>query len=366
MTCGARGARREVRKRMKLFACALVAIMMLPAVPGTAVAQVYPERIVVKDKARLVASAYQRRSRDDQNRETQTERTTKTLHLGTDGRLELGNIAGDIIVTRGNGGDATVEIVKTARGRDVDDAREQLQMVQVEVAERTGRAEVKARYPGDNRRNNRRNFNVTVEYTVTAPAGTNLTVESISGDVKVTDIKGDLNATTVSGDVHISGGGRVGSASSVSGTVEVNEAQVDGPLEAKSVSGDVILRRVKARRIEATSVSGDIKLEEIQSERVEAHSTSGNLSYSGGLAKNGRYEFNSFSGEIRLWIPGSSGFEVDANSFSGEVRTEDLPITTRGSEGRGGRRKMLHGSYGDGSAILDLTTFSGSIIISKK
>ena len=353
-------------RTMKLFAGGVVALLMLPVAPGPAAAQVYPERIVVKDRARLVTSAYQRRSRDDQNRETQTERTTKTLRLGSDGRLELGNIAGDITVTRGSGSETSVEIVKTARGRDMDDAREQLQLVEVDVIERSGRAEIKARYPGDNRRNNRRNINVTVEYNVTAPAGTSITVESISGSVKVTDIKGDLNASTVSGDVRVSGGGRVGSVGSVSGSIEVNEAQVDGPLEAKSVSGDVILRRVKARRIDATSVSGDIKLEDIQCERVEGHSTSGNLSYSGGLAKNGRYEFNSFSGEIRLWIPASSGFEVDANSFSGEIHTADLPITIRGGEGRSGRRKVLHGTYGDGSAILDLTTFSGSIVISKR
>jgi hypothetical protein len=48
------------------------------------------------------------------------------------------------------------------------------------------------------------------------------------------------------------------------------------------------------------------------------------------------------------------------------VNTGDLPITVRGSEGRSGRRKVLHGTYGDGGAILDLTTFSGSIIISKR
>src|SRR3954462_7863850 len=99
--------------------------------------------MVVKDKARLVTSAYQRRNREDQNREEQTERTTKTLRLGSDGSLALGNIAGDITVTRGGGSEATVEIVKTARGRDVADAREQLQLVQVDVTERNGRAEVK-------------------------------------------------------------------------------------------------------------------------------------------------------------------------------------------------------------------------------
>jgi len=352
--------------RLQLCVSGLAALMTLPLLPATAAAQVYPERIVVKERARLVGSAYQRRNRDDQNRQTQTERTTKTLRLGSDGMLELGNIAGDITVTRGSGSETSVEIVKTARGRDMDDVREQLQMVTVDVMERSGRAEIKTRYPGENRRGDRRNVNVSVDYNVTAPAGTRLTVETISGSVKITDIKGEVNANSISGDVRISGAGRVGSAKTISGTVEINEAQVDGPLDASSVSGDVVLRRVKARRIEAGSVSGDIKLEEIQSDRVEAHSTSGSISYSGGLVKNGRYEFNSFSGEIRLWVPAGSGFEVDANSFSGEVRTEDLPITVRGSEGRSGRRKVLHGTYGDGGAILDLTTFSGSIVISKR
>src|SRR4029079_19233809 len=161
----------------------------------------------------------------------------------------------------------------------------------------------------------RRNVNVSVDYNVTAPAGTRLTLETISGSVEVNELNGEGNAHTIRRDRRISGAGRVGSAKTISGTVEINEAQVDGPLDASSVSGDVVLRRVKARRIEAGSVSGDIKLEEIQSDRVEAHSTSGSISYSGGLVKNGRYEFNSFSGEIRLWVPAGSGFEVDAHPF---------------------------------------------------
>jgi DUF4097 and DUF4098 domain-containing protein YvlB len=351
---------------MRHLAYLVAGLMTVPVLPATAQAQVYPERILVKEKIRAVA-AYQRRSRDEDNREEETERTTKTVRLGADGLLELGNIAGDITVTRGGGSDATIEIIKVAHGRDAADAKEMLQMVQVDVTERTGRAEVKTRYPsGDmSRRGNRHNFNVSVDYKVTTPAGTRLAIESISGDVKVTDIKGELTASSVSGDIRVTGGGRVGSVKTISGSVEVDEAQVDS-LEASSVSGDVVLRRVKSRRIDTGSVSGNLKLDDIQCDRVEAHTTSGNLSFSGPLARNGRYELKSFSGEIRLAIPASSGFEIDANSFSGEVRSEDLPITVRGTtEGRG-RRKVLHGTYGDGSAVLDLTTFSGSIVITKR
>lgn len=349
----------------RLLTALIVAILALPALPAPAGAQVYPERIVLREKARVVAVAYQRRNRDN-DREEQVERTTRTFKLGTNGTLGLSNIAGDIVVTRGGGSDTIVEIVKTARGRDVNDAREQLQLVQVEVTERPGRTQIRTHYPGENERGERRrNFNVTVAYAVTMPADSRIAINSISGSVKVTDIKGDITASTISGTVRISGAGRT-SAKSISGIVEISDAQMDGVLESSSVSGDVVLRRVTARRVDAGSVSGGIKLEEVQCDRVSAKTTSGSVWFTGALAQNGRYELGSFSGDVRLALAANSGFEIDANSFSGTITTE-LAITKRGSQtSRGGRTTSLNGTYGDGSAILDLTTFSGSIVISKR
>jgi hypothetical protein len=349
----------------------VVALVGSLVASGAAGAQVYPERMSIAVKARSVVEAarsYQRRTRDD-NREEQTERTTKVIRLGADGALALANIAGDIVVTRGGGTDATIEIVKTARGRTPDDAKEQLALVPVEVTERNGRAEVRTRYPTgeDQRRNNRRNINVSVAYTVTAPAGTRLSVDSISGNIKVADIKGDLNANSISGDVRISGAGRIGTAKSISGIIEISDTQADGAVAGSSISGDVLFRRVTARRLDGTSVSGNVRIEDVQCERVRAQTTSGNAWFTGTLARNGRYELNTFSGEVRVLLAGNTGFEVDANSFSGDVRT-DLPVTTRGSNppDRRGSRKTLSGTYGDGAAVLDLTTFSGSIVISKR
>src|SRR5687768_9902280 len=180
----------------RLFRYILLALAAAAVLPRDAGAQVYPERLIVKDKVRLIAAAYQRRDRDTNNREEQIERTTKTLRLGPNGTLALGNIAGDIVVSRGGGSDTIVEIVKTARGRDVNDAKELLALVPVDVTERAGRADVRARYPSgeEARRNNRRNINVTVAYNVTAPTGTRIAAESISGSVRVTDIKGDVTA----------------------------------------------------------------------------------------------------------------------------------------------------------------------------
>lgn len=337
------------------------------AAPAPAAAQALPERIRTVVHERMAAPRtvwYQ------QGREEQTERQTRTLKLGATGELSLSNISGDIVVTRASGGDATLEIVKTARARTAEDAKELLGLVQVSIMERAGRAEVKTVYPqGDEmRRNNRRNVNVSVAYTVSAPAGTRMTIASISGNIKVSDIKGDLTANAISGSVRIANAGRIASTRSVSGDVEITDTQIDGAVEAQSISGSVTLRNVTARRVDLGSISGGVVLHDVQCERVEAHTISGSVDFAGSLARNGRYELNSHSGEVRVAIGGNTGFELQAESFSGSVRS-DLPVTLQGGDTMGGRgrgRRALRGVYGDGSAVLDLTTFSGSIVISKR
>ena len=324
-------------------------------------AQVYPERLVAKERVR---EAYQRRDRGDNNRAQAVDKVSRTVRIGTDGTLEVSNIAGDITVSRGSGSEAKIDVVRTARGRDDADAKEQLSLTRVDINEGNGRVEVRERYP-ERGSSSRRNWSVTTDVTIAAPEGTHLILKSVSGNLKATGITGDVAMETVSGDVQVSGGGRVATAKSISGNVQVSDTKVDGSLDASSVSGDVRLQRVSARRISIGSVSGNVRLEDVQSDRVDAHTTSGNASFDGALAKNGRYELKSFSGEVRIALSGNTGFELEASSFSGDVHS-DLPITTHGSSDDRRRRRSLSGTYGDGSAVLNVSTFSGSVVISKR
>ena len=61
---------------------------------------------------------------------------------------------------------------------------------------------------------------------------------------------------------------------------------------------------------------------------------------------------------------GAVAGELAAGIVHGEVRS-DLPITTHGTTNDRSRHRVLSGTYGDGSAVLELTTFSGSILITK-
>ena len=299
----------------------------------------------------------------DRERSSQVERFTRTLKLGPNGQLVVSNLAGDITVTAGGGDTATIEVVKTARSRSDEDAREQLKLVEVEITERAGRGEVRTRYP----QTGRRSTNVSVSYTVTAPAGTSVEVRSVSGDVRVTGIKGALDAESVSGEIEIRQAERVETAKSISGDVDIDGVSFDGTLEASSVSGDVLARNVKVRRLDLGSVSGNVEVGEVTCETADLKSTSGDVQYTGAFQKSGRYEFRSHSGTVRVTLSGDVGFEIEASTFSGAIDSE-LPITIGGagrSSDRGSHRS-IRGVYGDGSATLDVTTFSGNVIIRKR
>ena len=79
----------------------------------------------------------------------------------------------------------------------------------------------------------------------------------------------------------------------------------------------------------------------------------------------GRYEFTSHSGTVTAALGGNAGFEVEATSFSGSIRS-DFSFGSSGDAERGRWRRSVRGVVGDGSAFLELTTFSGSIVIAKR
>jgi hypothetical protein len=301
----------------------------------------------------------QRRSDD---RPSQSEKISRTLNLGADGEIDIANISGDIVVSRNSGNSVVLEIVKTARAGTEAEAKEALNFATVDVVERGTRAEIRARYPGfENRRGDRRGMRVDVAMRIAAPAGTRISVKSISGGITVSDIAGALALETVSGSVRLSNTGRLATAKSISGDIEMADSKADGALSAGSVSGTVRLRGVTARTLSLSTVSGNVNVEDVTSERVDAQAISGNVAFVGNLAPNGRYEFTSHSGNVRVAVDGKTGFQLEATSFSGGI-SSDLPITTEG----GRQPRSLRGKFGDGSAILELTSFSGSIIITKR
>jgi hypothetical protein len=297
-------------------------------------------------------AAAQRRGLDAE----QVARETHSLALGATGGLELRNVQGDIVVEAGSGPNVSVDVERRSRGRSDADARLGLERVVVRVDHTGDRAIVRTEHP---ERRGRPPYSVSVTYRVTAPAGTQLTVRSMSGSLSITGIRGLLGAETVSGNVQIRNAGRLAGVRTVSGRIDLAGVETDGGVDAETVSGAVNAERVKAPRISIETVSGAITTREVSAGLVALKTMTGEIAYSGALARTGRYEFQSHSGSIRVLVPAGAGFTVEARTFSGRLEADPALRLS----GAASSERQLRGTAGDGTAYVSATTFSGNVTI---
>jgi hypothetical protein len=307
----------------------------------------------------------QQRERDDSRGPEVVERFSRNVRLGRGGTFDLSNVAGAIVVTGDGGDEVRIEAVKRTRAPNEADGKARLQEVRIEVRELGNRVEVDTEYP--RRRNNR---GVWVDYTVAVPRDANVTLKTVSGDTRVTNIRGELRTQSVSGNIAATGARRLSELKTVSGDIQITDAEAESHVNATTVSGDLSIRGLKARGIDLDTVSGDVRLDGMDCGRASVRTVSGDVQYGGALANNGRYDMQTHSGDIRLTVS-SSGFDVDATTYSGDVRS-DYAVTLLGNQSterdrrRGRADTTIRGSFGDAGAILSLRSFSGDIAIVRR
>jgi hypothetical protein len=305
-----------------------------------------------------LARLYQGRNRGPE----QSDTFSRKIRIARDGRLSVSNVSGDITVSVAPGDEVSIDAIKRWRGgRDVRDR------VNIIVDERPSRIEIRTEYPEPWGRGN----SVDVDYTIAVPAGVALDVHSVSGRVRVAGVRGAVRLGSVSGSITATDTPGVEYARTVSGEIEIGGISHDNAVSLSSVSGAIRVNGVKAREVELSTVSGEAVLRDASCARVTSKSVSGGFEYTGVLTRNGRYEVNSLSGSIRLALADNTGFELNANSSSGSIRS-DFQMTVGGQQnpdirrGRRGPGDALQATFGDGTASLNLRTFSGSIVITKK
>ena len=290
-----------------------------------------------------------------------SERFSKTTRLDPNGTFDLTNVNGDIVITGGPGREVSIEAVKRVQRPNPRAARLLLQMIDIQVVEQANRVEVRTIVPRP------RNFPGSVDFTVSLPEDASVIVKTITGNIRATNVRGELRADAVAGSISASGARNLESLKCVTGDIEIIDAASEGPVMASTVSGNVLVRALKARAVQLSSVSGNIRVEDAQIERMMVKTVQGNLDYTGELARSGRYEFNSHSGDIRLILSGGTGFELLANTFSGTVRSDFTFNRGRGAEGAAVQgARTLRGAFGDASAMLALRAFSGNISLARR
>jgi DUF4097 and DUF4098 domain-containing protein YvlB len=287
------------------------------------------------------------------------ERFEKTVPLSKTGRLYLTNISGTIDVMTWKDAQVKIEALKTSKASSADKAKENAAKVTIDVTGEGDMVRVETNYPkqtggfwrGDS-------ISVSVDYKIWVPEQASIELTSVSGDVNVAAIGGAAKIKCVSGDVELKAAASA-DLDIVSGDLTIGN--IAGDVHVKGVSGDIDVSAIKGS-VDVKTVSGDIKLMDVpDAQTVGVESVSGNITFTGMIKAGGRYEIKVHSGDVRVTIPASASFDLDAKTFSGDIDS-DFEITVSGKMSP----RELHGTVGKGGATLILKSFSGNIDLKKK
>ena len=294
-----------------------------------------------------------------------SEPFAKTVKLQRGGTFELQNMGGSITVTGGGGNEARIEAVKRVRAVSEANARAALEQIRIDVVERGGNVEVRTVQA---RGNPRMSF---VDYTVMLPAGANVILQSVSGDVRVQRVSGEVRAESYSGNVSAAMVKRLRVLRSMTGNIDVTDGEAD-EFNANTLSGQIVIRKLKGRLIDLHTITGNAMLHDVAAERALLQSTAGDLEYAGRLLRTGRYQFQTHDGNIRVLPSGNPGFDLEAMTYSGDLRTDftlkvpaAAPAAPPPDPQRRGPQRALRGTFGNAGAVLTASSFSGNIVIVK-
>ena len=273
------------------------------------------------------------------------ERTVdERANASAEGTVIIENIVGSIVVEGWNREE--VHITGTL-GDDVEELK-------FKAGGKKTRIEVK--YP-----RKAKNLNDGADLVIKVPAGSRVEVECISAPITVTDVDGPVYASSISGDVEVHGDSPIVTAGTISGDVVM-----EGParqVELESISGTIRAKGGEAE-VEAKVVSGKIDLEYDLFLELEVEAVSGTVSATGDLASDAEVEIEIHSGEVTFTVPASVSADWRIDTFSGAIDNAFGQKARKTSQYTPG--KELEFTTGDGDARVRINTFSGSVVIRKK
>lgn len=178
---------------------------------------------------------------------------------------------------------------------------------------------------------------VAADIDVHGVASSELSLESVSGDITANGAPGSVSVESVSGDARLTFNSGDVAVDTVSGDLMLT-GRLDGEVSVDTVSGNLRVdsRGERVRKLSAGTVSGDVDL-------VLA------------LADDGEVAMDSVSGDLILSMPRGLSARVSGESFSGDLRAPGAKIQ-REEFGPG---SSFSTRYGAGRGRIRLETFSG-------
>jgi uncharacterized protein (DUF2345 family) len=192
-----------------------------------------------------------------------------------------------------------------------------------------------------------------VEYQITVPVRTELTIKGVYNDVTVDGVQGGISVETVNGGIEVRGGDGFISLKSVDGDVRLSDAK--GRITVSSVNESVEVTNANGD-ISAETVNGDVKLQGITSASVTATSVNGEIVYDGTIEDAGQYSLNTHNGDVTVTVPERANATVDVSTYNGEFDPGGISVQVSHLS-----RNRFTFVLGSGSGRLTLESFQGTI-----
>ncbi len=264
--------------------------------------------------------------------------TDQTVNVARGTKLDVNNFAGDVIVKVWDRDAVRVEASHS--DRETIDIKQADQVLSVRSRSTRG---------GPSR---------SLDYTITVPKWMALSVSGTYADVTMDGVGGDVTVDTTRGDIKVIGGSGFVSLKSVQGEITLEKAK--GRVEVRAVNEGIHLADINGD-VSAESTNGSITLDRVDSSNVDLYTVNGNISYDGPIRDKGLYRLTTHNGTLAMPIADKANATVTARTYNGGIRsTFPLPNDASGSERRA---KRLTLTLGNGSAHVELESFSGSIAL---
>ncbi|MEZ4703093.1 MAG: DUF4097 family beta strand repeat-containing protein [Rhodothermales bacterium] len=249
-----------------------------------------------------------------------TDTVKETFKVRPGGTLYLELDYGNIEVVTSSGDRVVVELERTVRVNDEDEARELLERYhEYSIEQDGGDVTVVSKYQGRGSRwggNNKNNLKIRVKVEV--PFDYNVDFESGAGNVAVTRLEGDVSGktgagnidmervmgavdiTTGAGNINIEGGSSQVEVNTGAGNVELRD--VEGSVRANTGAGNITAYIVRQpeddSRLETGAGNVTVYLDNGAGVYVDAVASMGSASCDFSLEVKGKWMTKSFEGEI--------------------------------------------------------------------
>jgi len=144
------------------------------------------------------------------------------------------------------------------------------------------------------------------------------------------------------------------------GNVNFNlQVPINSSVDLETMRGQITVTNIHGGMVRAhVSSEGDIELSGISASQVYAQNTIGNIFFDGEFARGGTYHFQSSKGDITIRIPADSAFNLEAAAPNKKIALGQFWNKDIRSLGNG--RKYV-GDVVDGRSKVMVTNFQGSI-----